>query len=140
MSDAGDGAGISIGRTIDPKDVSDDCLTGDRDKEGLAELCEALKMFIEAEIVIPLFGEVDPGVEDDIFPGQSGRESQGDFFLKEGEHGGPDIVVELREVWDLWLADAVHNEQFTAVSCGEFRISAVWKPGNIVDEIDLIVR
>lgn len=90
---------------------------------------------VDEEVVIALFGEVDSGVEDEVFGGETGVEGEADFFVEEGREGFDDIGVADMGVRDFGEADAVHDEEAGAVFGAEAGVGGVGEGADVVDEV-----
>ena len=80
---------------------------------------------VDEEVVVALFGEVDSGVEDEMFEGEVGAEGEADFFLEEGREGFDDIGIADMGVRDFGEADAVHDEEAGLILSAEAGVGGV---------------
>ena len=80
---------------------------------------------VDEEVVVALFGEVDSGVEDEMFEGEVGAEGETDFFVEEGREGFDDVGIADMGVRDFGEADAVHDEEAGLILSAEAGVGGV---------------
>ena len=93
---------------------------------------------VDEEVVVALFGEVDSGVEDEVFEGKVGAEGETDFFVEEGREGFDDVGIADMGVRDFGKADAVHDEEAGLILSAEAGVGGVWEGADIIDEVDAV--
>ncbi len=123
--DAGEGSGVSGEGVGEIEDLANDGFARDGEEDGAVELMECGEFAVDEEVVVALFGEVDSGVEDEVFEGEASVEGKADFFVEEGCEGFDDIGVADMGVRDFGKADAVHDEEAGLILSAESGVGGV---------------